>query len=328
MSTSPNAERLPRLLTLVPYLLVHPGADLADVARTFGVTEKQLDADLRLIWMCGLPGHTPADLIDVCWDGGSITVSNADTIARPLRLGADEASALLVALRTLAELPGLTDRDALDRIVAKLERAAGDAAAPSAQVAVQVEGDGDALPKVREALAANRAMRLSYYVPARDETTERDVDPMRLLFVEGRGYLEAWCRRAEGVRLFRLDRMAKAEVLDVAARVPPEARPRDLSEGLFQTSPSDTLVTLELAESARWVADYYPCESVEEDAGGTLRASLRTPETAWVRRLALRLGDSGRVVDPPDLAEAVRHDARAALDMYGVYDESAAGDAG
>lgn len=312
-----TVDRLPRLLTLVPYLLAHPGAELAEVASAFGVTERQLDADLRLIWMCGLPGHTPADLIDVCWDGDTITVSNAETIARPLRLDVDEASALLVALRTLTELPGLTDRNALERVIAKLEDAAGDAAAVSAQVSVEVDGGADALASVRDALERQRRLHLRYYVPGRDEITERDVDPMRLLVVEGRSYLEAWCRRVEGVRLFRLDRVVEVEVLDKAAEVPPDAEPRDVDEGLFQPSPADRLVTLDLGDAARWVADYYPCETVTETGEGGLRVSLRTPETGWVRRLALRLGEGGRVVDPPELAAEVRAEAARALRMYG-----------
>ncbi|WP_230466025.1 hypothetical protein [[Actinomadura] parvosata] len=102
---SGSADRLPRLLALVPYLMSHPGAQVGEVADVFGLSEKQLIDDLQLVWMCGLPGHTPGDLIDVSWDGGEIIIDNADTIARPLRLGIDEASALLVALRMLAATP-------------------------------------------------------------------------------------------------------------------------------------------------------------------------------------------------------------------------------
>ncbi|MGE5763764.1 MAG: protein pafC, partial [Mycobacterium leprae] len=65
--------RLPRLLALVPYLLHHPGAEVGHVARLFGVSERQLLADLTLVWMCGLPGHTPGDLIEVSVEGGRIT---------------------------------------------------------------------------------------------------------------------------------------------------------------------------------------------------------------------------------------------------------------
>ncbi len=146
-------------------------------------------------------------------------VSEAESIDRPLRLGVDEASALLVALRMLAELPGMGDRSALGRTIAKLEAAAGAAARPSAQVAVQVDDQAAqaVLTEVTEALAGGRRLHLSYYVPGRDEATERDVDPMRLVMVDGRSYLEGWCRRAEAVRLFRLDRILGIEVLDVAA---------------------------------------------------------------------------------------------------------------
>ncbi|MQA83406.1 MAG: WYL domain-containing protein [Streptosporangiales bacterium] len=311
-------ERLTRLLTLVPYLLAQPGASVGEVARAFGVTEKQLVDDLRLIWMCGLPGHTPADLIDVSWDGDMIVVSNADTIARPLRLDVDEASALLVAVRTLADVPELENREALDRVIAKLESAAGDAAASiSAQIAVQVETEPAVVARVREALRRQRRLHLRYYVPARDEITERSVDPMRLLLVEGRSYLEAWCRRAEGVRLFRLDRVVDIRILDLPAAVPPEAEPRNLDDGLFQPSPDDVLVTLEVTASGRWVADHYPCERVEETGDGGLRVALRTPDTRWVRRLALRLGSAGQVIDPPELAEEVRAEAVRALAAYG-----------
>ncbi|WP_202637789.1 helix-turn-helix transcriptional regulator [Bailinhaonella thermotolerans] len=312
-----SASRLPRLLTLVPYLQAHPGMSVGEVARTFGLSEKQLIDDLQLIWMCGLPGHTPGDLIDVSWDGDEILVSNADTIARPLRLGVDEASALLVALRMLAELPEIEDRDALARVIAKLERAAGDAAsAVSSQVSVEVEASPDAMAVVRDALARERVLRLRYYVPGRDETTLRDVDPMRIVVADGRSYLEGWCRRAEAVRLFRLDRMHSVEALEEQASPPPEAEPVDVEAGLFRPSPEDTVVELEVGASGRWVAEYYPCEEVRELGEGRLHLTLRTRDTGWVRRLALRLGDAGKVVAPASLAGEVRDTALSALALY------------
>ena len=159
-------------------------------------------------------------------------------------------------------------------------------------------------------------MHLRYYVPGRDEATERDVDPMRLLVVEGRPYLEGWCLRAEGVRLFRLDRVLGLEVLDVPSAPPAEAEPVDVDQGLFRPSPDDVLVELELSAAGRWVAEYYPCESVTELEDGRLRVVLRTPDTGWVRRLALRLGEDGRVISPAPLLAEVREAAAAALANY------------
>lgn len=310
------SDRLPRLLALVPYLLAHPGARLADVAEVFDISERQLRSDLDLVFVCGLPGQGPGDLIEVSYEGDRVTVSNADAIARPLRLATEEALALIVALRTLAGLPGLGEAGAVDRALVKLEAAAGSAADAADRVSVVVETADHTLEIARDALERGRRLHLVYHVPGKDETTERDVDPMRLLLVEGRSYLEAWCRRAEAVRLFRLDRVLDLAVLDLPAEIPAQATPRDLREGVFRPSADHLLVTLELDPPARWVADYYPCETVEELPGGGLRASLRTPDTAWVRRLALRLGAAGRVVAPAEVVAQVHADATAALSAY------------
>ncbi|MFC6886865.1 MULTISPECIES: helix-turn-helix transcriptional regulator [Actinomadura] len=317
-AASNSTDRLARLLALVPYVVSRDSVELGQAAAAFGVSEKQLIDDLNLLWCVELRAPDPYCPIDLSYEGGEIIVTEAESIARPLRLKVDEASALLVALRMLAGIPDLQDRDALSRVIAKLETAAGAAAAVSSQVAVEVDVRGDTLGRLRQAIGAGRRVHIAYYVPARDENTERDVDPMRLLVVEGNTYLEGWCRRAEAVRLFRLDRISELSVLDVAAEVPDTAEPIDVDAGLFRPSPDDVRVTLDLTASGRWVADYYPCESVEELGEGRLRIVLRTPDTRWVRGLALRLGDEGHVVAPAGLAAAIRGDAARALARYGM----------
>jgi predicted DNA-binding transcriptional regulator YafY len=315
---TPATDRLQRLLALVPYVVSRKVVGLADTAAAFGVSERELVDDLNMLWCVEIRSPDPYCPIDLSYEGGEIVVSEAESIDRPLRLGVDEASALLVALRMLAEVSSLDDRSALSRTIAKLEAAAGEAGAVSAQVAVQVDdrGVGSAAAQIRDALDRGRRLHLSYYVPGRDEATERDVDPMRLLVVEGRTYLEGWCLRAEAVRLFRLDRVLDLAVLDEAASVPAQARPRDVDQGLFRPSPDDAAVELELSAAGRWVAEYYPCERVEDIGDGRLRVGLRTPDTRWVRRLALRLGEDGRVTSPPELAAQIREDAAAALAQY------------
>ena len=320
--TQGATDRLSRLLAMVPYLVQRQGIPLREAARQFGISEDQLVADLELLFVCGTPGHMPDDLIEAEWEEGYVYVRNAETIARPLRLGVDETLALVVGLRMLADLPGLHDRDALDRTMTKLEAAAGEVADVAGQVAVTVDAPGgEALAAttraVQGALATRRRLHLRYFVPSRDETTERDVDPMRLLVVDGRPYLEAWCHKAEAVRLFRLDRIIVARQLHERSELPPEAVARDLDEGLFRPSPDDMVVTLDLSPAARWVADYYPLESLDEKEGGAARITLRTSDTGWLIRLVLRLGGAVQVVDPQEVAEAVTDAARDALAAYG-----------
>src|SRR5215813_2099912 len=321
---STSSDRLQRLLALVPYVISRKVVGLSETAAAFGVSERELVDDLNMLWCVELRAPDPYCPIDLSYEGGEIVVSQAESMDRPLRLGVDEASALLVALRMLGEVgpvaPGLAEGSALSRTIAKLEAAAGAAGAASTQVAVQVDRNAEqsVAAQVKEALASGRRVHLSYYVPGRDEATERDVDPMRLLVVEGRTYLEGWCRRADAVRLFRLDRVLGVEVLAVAAEVPQEAESVDVDRGLFRPSPDDLRVVIELSPYGRWVAEYYPCEEVTDIGDGRLRVVLRTPDGEWVRRLALRLGDDGRIVGPAELVADVRKEAAAALAQYGT----------
>jgi proteasome accessory factor C len=311
-----SAERLRRLLALVPYVAARRVVGLAETAATFGMTERELIDDLNLAWCVELRAPEPYCPIDLSYEDGEISISQAESIARPLRLAADEASALLVALRMLAEAGG--DGDAVARLIAKIEGAAGAAGAASSQVTIKIDHPNarGIAATLTTALSAGKRVHLRHYRPSRDEATERDVDPMRLLVVEGRTYLEGWCRRAEGVRLFRLDRVLSVDVLDVPAEVPDTAEPVDVDAGLFRASPSDVVAELELGPAARWVAEDYPCESMTELGDGRLRIALRTPDTTWVRRLALRLGEDARVVSPASLADEVRSAAEAALALY------------
>ena len=125
-------DRLSRLLAMVPYL--RRSARASRCARrpaSSASPRTSWSADLELLFVCGTPGHMPDDLIEAEWEEGHVYLRNAETIARPLRLGVDEALALVVGLRMLADMPGLHDRDALDRTLAKLEAAAGEVAGVS-----------------------------------------------------------------------------------------------------------------------------------------------------------------------------------------------------
>jgi len=316
MPANTAGDRVARLLNLVPYLLARPGIALAQAAAELDITERQLREDLELLWVCGLPGYGPGDLIDMAFDGDNVTITYDAGIDRPLRLTPDEALALVVALRMLAEMPGIDGRDAIERALAKIEAAAGDVA--EAPVAVRMPGDADRLATIRGAVDRRRALRITYYTATRDETSDRVIDPMRVLLVEGRAYVEAWCRQAEAVRLFRVDRIDGFTELDEPARPPVEARSNDLRDGVFRSSPEQPLVTLRVSRNARWITEYYPCESVTDTDEELWRVTLRVSDLAWARRLVLGLGSNVVVLDPPELAEAVRDETNRALDAYGV----------
>jgi proteasome accessory factor C len=243
-----------------------------------------------------------------------VTVTEDAGMRRPLRLTTAEATALLVALRTLGEAPGVVDTAAVRRATAKIERAVGDGGV--ATVAVDLTREEEATASaVRGALDRGRALQIVYYTAGRDAVSRRTVDPMRLLLVEGHGYLEAWCRRAEGVRLFRLDRVEDVVELAEPSAPPAGAEPTDVSHGLFAPSEEHRTAVLEVAREARWIAEYYPVDEVVEhvDGSGAARVVLRYADPGWLVRLVLGLGGGARVLEPPQLAAAVAQRARAAL---------------
>ncbi|MEV4729166.1 YafY family protein [Saccharopolyspora sp. NPDC049426] len=308
-------QRLPRLLALVPYLLSRPGIPIADAAADFGVTPQQLRKDLELLWMCGLPGYGPGDLIDLSFESDSITVTYDAGMRRPLRLTASEATSLLVALRALADTPGVPDSAAVQRTLAKVENAVGQARPSGVVIGLGAEESVDSQVRrtVQSAVTGGKALRIRYYTASRDEISERTVDPMRLLLVDGRSYLEAWCRNAHGVRMFRLDRIDAAQLLDEPAVPPSEAEPMDVSAGLFQPAPDQRVAEIELEPDARWVAEYYQVDEVEELPGGRARVRMRYADSAWMTRLLLGLGGQVAVLSPGELGDDVRQRAHAAL---------------
>jgi proteasome accessory factor C len=312
-----STDRVGRLLNLIPYLLTRPGITVDEAAADLEVTDRQLREDLELLWVCGLPGYGPGDLIDMAFDGDRVTITYDAGIDRPLRLNQEEALALIVALRMLSETPGVGHREAIEQALAKLESAAGEFA--EAPVAVRLAGNADRLADFRGVVQRRHALRITYYTASRDETTERVVDPMRVLVVGGKSYLEAWCRRAEAVRLFRIDRIDAFTELPEPAAPPPQARPSQVHDGVFQPTPDLPLIRLRVGRGARWITEYYPCEEVRRDAEQWL-VSLRVVDLGWARRLVLGLGPHVTVVSPAELAAVVGGEARAALDGYAALE--------
>ena len=317
-------ERLARMLAMVPYISRRPGVAIGELATEFGVSAEQVGADLDLLMVCGLPGYYPDDLIDVVLDddGGTVAIAFDAGIERPVRLTSDEAFALTVALRALAELPGLVDSEAVHSALAKLENAGGrslDAGGGDGTDAVRVvpADPAPALGPVRQALDETRRIWIRYYTASRDAVTERTVDPLRLLVTDGHSYLEAYCHLAGAIRHFRVDRIEEVRLLDEPAQATLWVD-SDIPERVFHPDPQIPPVTLTLTGGARWVAEYYPMEEITEldEPAGALRVRMRAAGDEWLARLVLSLGGEAAIDDRPELAALVRRRADEALAAY------------
>lgn len=308
-----SASQVPRLLALVPYLQSHPDADLAATAQMFDVSPRQLVADLKVLWYCGLPGGAPGDLIEVDMDAlesGTIRLTNAEFLARPQRFTPEEAMSLVVALAALDEMADADLGPAVRSARAKLEAAVG---GRTDAVAIAVSAGQEGIrSQLADAIEAGVAVRLTYHGASRGVATQPVVDPAQLGTRDGYGYLTAWAHERDAWRTYRLDRIVAVDTLpDPATDHGPAPA---LASGWLDARPDAVEVTLDLHPAGRWITEYHPMVATEELPGGLLRARLLIADPAWFRRLLLRLGPAVARVDPPQAAASAIEAAREALD--------------
>ena len=308
----PSGARLQRLLAMVPWIAAHDGPRVEEVCERFGITPAQLAADLEVVWLVGLPPYTPDALMDVVQEGDRVWIHYADVFASPQRLTPDQAVALLTAGASVLALPGADGEGALARGVTKLAAVLG----VDADRVLDVDLGGaqaEVLEVLRTAVRDHRRVHLDYYSYGRDTRSERDVDPYLVHAEDGSLYVLGHCHLAGGERRFRVDRIAAATLLGDTFEPPAT----ELTAGVFQPDADDPRVVLRLAPGARWVAEVYPVEAVEEHTDGHLTVTLAVAATAWYERLLLSLGPDVEVVDAPAaLAGAGRRAAERIVARY------------
>lgn len=315
---TPVSNRLVRLLNMVPYFQANPRITYAKAASDLGVSVKQLEQDLDQLWLCGLPGYGPGDLIDFEFSGGTIKVTFSAGMDQPLRLTSPEATALLVALRALSDIPGVVNPAAARSAIAKIEAAAGTVVDDDA-VAAEDEpapAEAEAAAAVREAVRDGRAVTIEYYSASRDALSARVVDPIRVVLVGDHSYLEAWCREAEGVRLFRFDRIVDARVLDEPSAPPAPVADQPPHTAIFDADPSLPSATLRIAPRAAWMLEYFPVRVLRELPGGSCEAAMTYAAEDWMARQLLGFGADVEVLAPESLIGRVRRAATEALAAY------------
>lgn len=307
MSPRPDADaQLQRVLAMVPWLAAHRGEHKDEIAARFRVTRQQLEHDLTLIMMVGVPPYSPGDYINLEFDGDTVDVWLAPYFTRPLQLTAAEGLALLAAGRALLAVPGSDPGGPLATALDKLERGLG-----GVEVAVQF-GTPEHLEAVRAAAVAGDRIEIEYWTGGRDDLTTRRIDPGPPFFALGEWYTDAYCHLREEHRMFRVDRVravrATAEHFEPTGAGAPES--------LYAPRPGDPRVTLDLPATASWVAESYPAESAEDLPGGGQRVVLAVSEPAWLERLLLRVGPEAAVVGPPELRALAPRAARRVLARY------------
>ena len=301
-------RRLRRILLILPYAIRHPGVTVDELSRKFDVKKKDLLDDLELLFLCGLPGYGPGDLIDVTVDGDRIFIRMADYFSAPLRLTPAEGLNLYAGAAALSQLSGMEGAEALKRATVKLGRALG-LSPEEAQAPVELKvttGPSTHVETLQRALAQHKRVRLEYLSASRAEMSERDVDPWGLIVTLGHTYLVGLDHKSEDERTFRTDRIKSAVMLEEDAPVPDDFDPEQY-ERAFVERGEEPLIELEISpQAARWFADYYPVREMAERDDGWASIVLPASSDSWAATLLLRLGSNARNVKPKGVEEKAR----------------------
>lgn len=293
-------ERTARLLDLVPYINTHQGIALKDLAAVFEVSNAQMVNDLTTLWMCGLPGYTPLELMDLDFESGYVNISNAPTLAKPRSVTFDEGVALILGLDLLrASIP--TDRSDLFEKIDSLSARLSSIINLNSTFSVVAPVNQGVSAAIDEALASRSSLEIEYHSMYRDEITQRTIFPIEIIQVEGQQYLSSYCYSATDFRQFKLDRIQKAIVTQESKTIPEDA-----------TDTQRINSRLKVLKPTREIAERFSRQDLK--AGSEF--DFQTYSQQWLERSILSSGDGVALLTPPEIRASIAQMAQSMLDRY------------
>ena len=301
-------ERTARALDLVPYLLEHQGISTTELAKVFGVSEKQINEDLVLIHMCGLPGYTPLELIEMYYEDGFVTVSDPQSLKKPRKMSRSEMTSLLVSLDLMKSLRSDEIAGEIAELQDKLRQ---NMIFENPIVVVQNVSNQEFLHVLERAIAKSGAVKIVYLSGVKDERSEREVFPLSIYLSNGVNYLNAWCQTSKADRTFRLDRILSCEPLSGIELIEKFSGTKsEIETGLIRLKVARAARNF-VEENRTIVSQTEGSESEEE-----ILVTLNPIDTEWLIRSVLGYGGLIEVVEPEALVEKIKNRARAILELY------------
>jgi proteasome accessory factor C len=297
-------NQVARLLDLVPYLTLNQGVALEKIASDFNTTKSAVLDDLNTLWMCGLPGYTPLELIDLSFETGYVSIRNADVLSSPRKLSDSETAALILGLSIIrGSLPSSSAHALLiDDLVHKLSVKARVVAPKNISVNV--------LPEVREVIFSSiktgESVKISYHSISRDEVSSRNITPLRVFNEGNTEHVYSFCESSEDFRVFRLDRILQAESTGTTRVLPlPESAPEIIEELRMKVHSN----LREISETFN-LRDHTELKPEDEVVSNVF-------STEWAIRTICSLLGTAEVLEPLDIRELVLSRAQKALNQYG-----------
>lgn len=293
-----------RLLDLVPFLLSHQGISLTDLAKHFKVDSEVIVDDLNTLWMCGLPGYTPLELIDLAFDSGFVTIRNAAPLAFIRTMSSSEIVALALGLDLLRENTSTLSQDQIsriDRLSQKLRERIGD------QISVAPTPETIHRSVIERSITERKSVAMTYYSPHTDEETQRLVTAYDFFNENDVEYFQAYCHTSEAMRTFRLDRIVTASLVETVKQTPALNPARVHSAEKIRASA--TVRSLD-----RTTVEAFSLSVSDLALGASVTLEAFSPD--WLVR-AVMAGAGSLVVDEPsEIRQQVRQSVDATIALY------------
>ena len=293
-------ERTARLLDLVPYINSHQGISLKELAGVFDVSTAQMTSDLTTLWMCGLPGYTPLELMDLDFESGFVTIHNAETLSKPRSITFDEGVALILGLDLLRSAISSDRNDLLESIDLLSIRLAELIKLPLALSATPIINQ-EVSSAVAEALNSRSALEITYHSLYRDEISSRIILPIEIVVSDGQNYLSSYCFTASDFRQFRIDRIQEASVQAV-----PQAIPKVSVQQLSYSC------TIKVFTPTREIAERFKQSELPINS----EFDFQTYSIQWIQRSVMASGSAIGLQSPPDVRKSIAVLAQSMLDRY------------
>lgn len=299
-SISAPLARTARLLDLVPFLNTHQGISLKELAQRFDVSPAQMSSDLTTLWMCGLPGYTPLELMDLEFESGYVTIRNAPTLAKPRSISFDEGVALILGLDLLASSLA-NEKQNLASLIEDLKTKISKKIGLPVSLNAQPKSSPQVTSALNESISKNTYLAIKYHSLYRDEVSERTIQPMEILQENENQYVRAFCFSAGAMRDFRVDRIIEATQTSV--------RPGG-NEATVTSQSID--FTISLKRPSRDVVERFDVKY--SDISKNLR--LQSFSQQWIERSVMASGDGVELASPLNIRADIASKAQLILDRY------------
>jgi len=299
------ATRAIRLLDLVPYLVSHSGISVTSLAKEFGVGKEEILKDLNLLFMCGLPGYTPLELIDISFDDEVVVVRDPQNLDAPRNLTESESIALRIALAALLETTPRTSPKYL-KIVELTNKISSAFANQVPQGAIEFTADREkaTIEAIERALKEDLDIEIEYLNRAKDEITRRVVTPRFVSLGSNRPSLSGYCHSARAERSFVISNIAAIKLLQ-----------RTQIETVISVNAADAL-TVEISVAGADTNFVSSNRDLLTEVGKN-RFQLEVFQDEWIVRSVISEPVGLQLLKPTIVREAVKKRAEDALHLYG-----------